>query len=422
MKFDILIIGAGPAGLNAARTAAQAGASIGIVDDNALPGGQIWRQGPEHRATGPARALHDALAARANVTLLSGKRIVQALPGQQLLAEGTDRALTLAYGKLIVASGARERFLPYPGWTLPGVTGAGGLQALIKGGMPVRGERIVVAGSGPLLWAAAATAREHGATIAALVEQAPPLAVRRFAAGLVHTPAMLVQALRMRFELRATPYWCDAYVAEAIGASRVKQVRVRRGSDETVFDCDRLACAYGLVPNTGLGAALGCGLEPRAGSPAIAVNEFQQTSVETIYAAGECTGVGGMELAAVQGRIAAQAALGDNAGAQRLFAQRERYRRFAERLHEAFELNPALRALSQPDTVFCRCEDLAWRDVAGHASWRDAKLQTRCGMGPCQGKICGEAAAFCFGWTQNGQRPPFSPARIDTLLQAESAE
>ena len=422
MKFDILIIGAGPAGLNAARTAAQAGASVGIVDDNALPGGQIWRQGPGHRATGPARVLLDALAARANVTLLSGTRIVQALPGQQLLAESADRALTLAYGKLIVASGARERFLPYPGWTLPGVTGAGGLQALIKGGMPVRGERIVVAGSGPLLWAAAATAREHGATIAALVEQAPPPAVRRFAAGLVHTPAKLVQALRMRFELRATPYWCDAYVAEAIGTSRVTQVRVRRGTRDRLVDCDRLACAYGLVPNTGLGAALGCGLEPRAGSPAIAVNEFQQTSVETIYAAGECTGVGGMELAAVQGRIAAQAALGDNAGAQRLFGARKRYRQFAARLSDAFELNPALRTLSQPDTVFCRCEDLAWRDVAGHASWRDAKLQTRCGMGPCQGKICGEAAAFCFGWPQDGQRPPFSPARIDTLLQAESAE
>ncbi|QGZ57459.1 NAD(P)/FAD-dependent oxidoreductase [Paraburkholderia acidiphila] len=422
MKFDILIIGAGPAGLNAARIAAEAGASVGIVDDNALPGGQIWRQGPGHRATGPARAVLDALAARANVTLLSGTRIVQALPGRQLLAESADRALTLAYGKLIIASGARERFLPYPGWTLPGVTGAGGLQALIKGGMPVRGERIVIAGSGPLLWAAALTAHQHGATIAAIVEQAPSQAVRRFAAGLMHTPAKLAQALRMRFDLRATPYRCGAYVTEAIGTTRATQVRVRRGNDEMLIDCDRLACAYGLVPNTGFGAALDCRLETLAGSPAIAVNEWQQTSADAIYAAGECTGVGGMELAAVEGRIAAYAALGDNANAQRQFAERERYRRFAVRLHAAFELDPALRALPQPDTVFCRCEDVAYRDVARHASWRDAKLQTRCGMGPCQGKICGEAAAFCFGWPQNGQRPPFSPARIGTLLHAEAAE
>ena len=420
MNFDILIIGAGPAGLNAARTAAQAGARVGVVDDNALPGGQIWRQGPEHRSRGPARALLDALSARANVTLLSGTRIVQALPQRQLLAERANGALKLGYGKLIIATGARERFLPYPGWTLPGVTGAGGLQALIKGGMPVCGERIVIAGSGPLLWAAAVTAREHGATIAALVEQAPPRAVGQFAAGLVHTPAKLAQALRMRFDLRATRYWCDAHVAEAIGTSRVTQVRVRRGNDDALLDCDRLACAYGLVPNTGLGAALGCRLETQAGSPAIAVNEWQQTSVDDIHAAGECTGVGGMELAAVEGRIAAHAALGDTSGTRQLFGERERYRRFAARLHEAFELAPALRTLAQPDTVFCRCEDVAYRDVARHASWRDAKLQTRCGMGPCQGKICGEAAAFCFGWPQNGQRPPFSPARIDTLLQAQT--
>ena len=420
MKFDILIIGAGPSGLNAARIAAQAGARVGIVDDNALPGGQIWRQGPGHRAMGPARAVLDALAARANVTLLSATRIVQALPGRQLLAESPDRALTLAYDKLIIASGARERFLPYPGWTLPGVTGAGGLQALIKGGMPVGGERIVIAGSGPLLWAAAVTARQHGATVAAIVEQAPPQAVRRFAAGLIHTPAKLAQALRMRFDLRATPYWCDAYVTEAIGTTRVTQVRVRRGNDDMLVDCDRLACAYGLVPNTGVGAALGCKLDTHTSAPAIAVNEWQQTSADAIYAAGECTGVGGMELAAVEGRIAAYAALGDNANAQHLFAERERYRRFALRLHAAFELAPALRALPQPDTVFCRCEDVVYRDVARHTSWRDAKLQTRCGMGPCQGKICGEAAAFCFGWPQNGQRAPFSPARIDTLLHAET--
>ncbi|SDC93119.1 FAD-dependent oxidoreductase [Paraburkholderia lycopersici] len=420
MNFDILIIGAGPAGLNAACTGAQAGANVGVVDDNALPGGQIWRQGPRHRAAGPARALLDALAKRPYVTLLNGTRIVQALPGRRLLAEDASRALTLGYDRLIIASGARERFLPYPGWTLPGVTGAGGLQALIKGGVPVRGERIVIAGSGPLLWAAAATARQHGATVAALVEQAPSQAVRRFAAGLARTPAKLAQALRMRFDLRATPYWCNAYVVEAIGTSRVTQARVRDGEDERLVDCDRLACAYGLVPNTGLGAALGCRLTAQADSSAIAVDEWQRTSVDGVLAAGECAGVGGMELAAVEGRIAAHAALGETADARQLFAARERYRRFAARLHAAFELAPALRTLAQPDTVFCRCEDVAYGDVARHASWRDAKLQTRCGMGPCQGKICGDAAAFCFGWPQHGQRPPFSPARIETLLQGGS--
>lgn len=421
MNFDVLIIGAGPAGLHAAQVAAEAGVSVGVVDDNALPGGQIWRQGPQHRATGKARELIDALAARNNVTTLSGTRIVQALDDRQLLAEKASSALVIDYGKLIVASGARERFLPFPGWTLPGVTGAGGLQALVKSGTPVRGEHIVIAGSGPLLFAAAITARAHGAKIVAIVEQASAQAVRRFATGLVHTPAKLAQALRMRFDLRATPYWRDAYVSEAIGESRVEQVRIQRGDKTALVDCDRLACAYGLVPNTQIAAAFGCDVDAKDGSQAIVVNEWQQTSHEAIYAAGECTGVGGMELAAVEGRIAGYAALGQLEAARALFAERERYRQFAARLHEAFALSPALRTLAKPDTLFCRCEDVAFGEVARHHSWRDAKLQTRCGMGPCQGKICGEAAAFCFGWPQNAQRPPFSPARIDTLLHAHTS-
>lgn len=420
MNFDILIIGAGPAGLRAAGVAAQAGAKVGIVDDNALPGGQIWRQGPQHRARGRAQEAIDAMQRASNVTYLGGTRVVQAQGAQQLLVEDATRGFTIGYGKLIVATGARERFLPYPGWTLPGVTGAGGLQALVKGGMPVRGERIVIAGSGPLLWAAAVTAREQGAQVAAIVEQAPAHAVRQFAASLVHTPAKLVQAARMRFDLRATPYLCGAHVSAAEGDGKLSHVMVRQGDKHTRIDCDRLACAFGLVPNTSVGAALGCRIDESHGVNAIVVDEWQASSQANIYAAGECTGVGGMELSAVEGRIAAYAALGDRAQAQALFATRERYRRFAARMHDAFALAPQLRSLATPETILCRCEDVRFEQAAQHRTWRDAKLHTRCGMGPCQGKICGEAAAFCLGWARNGQRPPFSPARIGTLMEAQT--
>lgn len=423
MKFDILIIGAGPAGLQAARVAAEAGKRVGIVDDNARPGGQIWRQGPAHSPTGEARAVIDAVEAfvqRGSVVRLSGTRVVQAPGVRQLLVEDAQRGYTIDYDQLIVATGARERFLPYPGWTLPGVTGAGGLQALVKGGLPVRGERIVIAGSGPLLWAAAVTAREQGARVLAIVEQAPPSAVRRFAAGLVHTPAKLMQAARMRFDLRATPYLCGAHVIEAIGEDKLTRVRIQHGDKTIALDCDRLACAYGLVPNTLVGAALGCRTTEAQGMAALAVDDWQATSLPDVYAAGECTGVGGMELAALEGRIAAHVAVGEQDKARALFGERARYRAFAARLHEAFALAPHLRALAAPDTVLCRCEDVTYGEAAQHRSWRDAKLHTRCGMGPCQGKICGEAAAFCLGWPRNGQRPPFSPARIGTLLEVSS--
>ncbi|WP_028226673.1 FAD-dependent oxidoreductase [Paraburkholderia ferrariae] len=427
MKFDVLIVGAGPAGLHAALVATQSGARVGLVDDNARMGGQIWRQGPRHRAGGRARTVLDGLDAQVhhgNLQVLTGTRIVQALPGRQLLAEAAQGGSLLGYDKLIVASGARERFLPYPGWTLPGVTGAGGLQALIKGGMDVQGQRIVIAGSGPLLFAAAVTARAQGARVVAIVEQARAAAVRRFAMQLSSTPARLVQALRMRYDLRDTPYWLDANVTEACGEGQLTHARIRRGHEAIRVDCDRLACAYGLVPNTSLGAMLGCRIDdgvPGSEAPAIVVDTGQATSVEHVYAAGECTGVGGMELAAAEGSIAAYAALGQRERAQAQFAERERYRRFATRLHAAFALDPRLRELAAPHTTLCRCEDVAFGDVAQHRSWRDAKLHTRCGMGPCQGAICGTAASFCFGWTPGAPRPPLAPTRIGTLLEIDKA-
>jgi D-hydroxyproline dehydrogenase subunit alpha len=418
MKFDLLVLGAGPAGLNAARVAAEAGLHVGVVDENALPGGQIWRQGPQYAPKGAARAALDALARHSNVTMLGGTRIVQALD-RELLAQDAQRGFRIGYDKLILATGSRERFLPYPGWTLPGVTGAGGLQALVKGGMPVSGERIVIAGSGPLLWAAAMTAREQGARVVAIVEQASPQRVSRFAMGLVHTPAKLVQAVRMRAALRATPYWLGATVVEAGGDTQLTHVHVRKGGTTERIECERLACAYGLVPNTLVGTALGCRVEEGASGTALVVDAWQATSVADIYAAGECTGVGGMELSAVEGRIAAHAALGERDKAQALFATRERYRRFTARMHAAFALAPELRTLATPETVLCRCEDVTIGEASQYRSWRDAKLHTRCGMGACQGKICGEAAAFCLGWQGSGQRPPFVPARIGTLLEAQ---
>ena len=415
MQFDILIIGAGPAGLSAAQVAAQSGARVGLVDDNILPGGQIWRQGPAHPPKGPARELLDALARYPNLTRLCGTRVVQPLAGKRLQVEDARQGHVLGYDRLLLATGPRERFLPYPGWTLPGVTGAGGLQALIKGGTPVAGQRIVLAGSGPLLWASAKTAQEQGAKIVAIVEQASHRSVARFARSLALTPAKLVQAIRLRLGLRKTPYWRGAQVVAAHGDDRLRSVTVQRPQGSIDLCCDRLACAYGLLPNIELAAALGCASAPYADTTAVQVDAWQHTTQPDVYAAGECTGVGGMELSALEGRIAAHAALEQQDAARRLFARRERYRDFSRRLHAAFALNPSLRALPRDDTIFCRCEDVPHGELATHDSWRMAKLHTRCGMGPCQGRICGGAAAFCFGWQPSNTRPPLSPTRIGTL-------
>ncbi|KXU87345.1 FAD/NAD(P)-binding oxidoreductase [Caballeronia megalochromosomata] len=415
-RVDIAIVGAGPAGLSAARIAARAGVRVALIDDNPRPGGQIWRQGPALAPAAPLRRWLDEAHSHANLVVMNATKVAAAPGDKRFLLERDGAPLVLAYSKLILATGARERLLPFEGWTLPGVTGAGGLQALVKGGMPVRGERIVVAGSGPLLLAAADTARRHGAHVVAVVEQAPLARVARFVAALALTPGKLAQAAR----LGVACYRTGSVVVKAHGSARVEAVTIRARGRTQTLEADRIACGYGLVPNVTLALALGCATDERDG--AIHVDDSQRTSQEHIFAAGECTGIGGIELASVEGAIAAHAALGVAADA-RLVRERERWRAFARRVAHAFELGAAARAMPSPDTVLCRCEDVSIAEVAAHANWRDAKIQTRCGMGPCQGRVCGEAASVYFGWPRAVARPPFAPVRIDTLIAAsESTE
>lgn len=408
-EVDLLIIGAGPAGLSAALAAAPSGARIALLDDNPQPGGQIWRDGPQAHLPAAARTLREKVLACANITLFSGTRVVARAGNKQLLVEDAEQGWQLSYHTLILCTGARERLLPFPGWTLPGVTGAGGLQALIKAGLNVRGQRIVVAGSGPLLLASAATARREGATVPRIAEQAPQRAVAGFAVELWRWPGKAWQALTL-FDVH---YRSASHVLEALGHERLEAVRVRSGERIEEIACDRLAVGFGLVPNIELAQALGYRLDGRA----IAVDDWQAGSLEDHYAAGECTGFGGSEKALVEGAIAGHAATGQHEAAQALWPSRARWRRFAKALDEHFALAPAITRLARDDTLVCRCEDVPLAALAKHPDWTRAKLATRCGMGACQGRVCGTAAQALFGWEPPAPRPPFSPARVETLAQ-----
>ncbi|WP_186133416.1 NAD(P)/FAD-dependent oxidoreductase [Burkholderia gladioli] len=422
--YEIVVIGAGPAGLAAARAAAGAGARVAILDDNPQAGGQIWRQGPVFE---PAAPLVESLAAlrASSVELIPGARVVAALPGRELLVEQASAeagGAILGYDKLIVATGARELLLPFAGWTLPGVTGAGGLQALVKGGVPVRGERIVIAGSGPLLIAALATAREAGANVLAVVEQASARAVRGFALSLAATPSKLVQAARLTRGFIGVDYLTGGVLRAAHGSARVEAATIEIEGRPRVIECDRIASGYGLVPNLTLPLALGCELRDGA----VAVDARQRTSREAVFAAGESTGIGGMELARAEGALAGLAAAGVDEGDRRVAAlmrEREVWRGFAARVARTFALGDAARALPPDDTVLCRCEDVTLGAARGYADARDAKLQTRCGMGACQGRVCGAAGAALLGWQEAAiPRPPFSPVRIGTLAALAADE
>ena len=411
-RFNVLIVGAGPAGIAAACAASECGCRVGVLDDNAAPGGQIWRSSAGGPVSKQAARWLDRFQGAA-VELLPETQVIDGPARGLLQAESAQASFELGYEKLILATGARERFLPFPGWTLPNVIGAGGLQALVKGGLPIEDMRVVVAGTGPLLLAVAAYLRKRGAVISLIAEQAPWTRLARF--GLALGPAKLAQAAELKWTLRGIPYLTGCWPVAAEGDGKVESVVLRRGKKSWRQPCEYLACGFGLVPNLELALLLGCAVENRF----VAVNQWQLTSLADVYCAGEPTGVGGVDLALIEGEIAGYAAAGKPERARERFAARRHARRFQEQLGRAFQLRDELRGAVTPDTIVCRCEDVPWRRIAEHHGWKSVKLQTRCGMGPCQGRVCGPAIEFLLGWTPESARPPVFPARVESLSGGE---
>ncbi len=410
-RLPVVILGAGPAGLAAAEAASANGQPVLLVDENPAPGGQIWRGGPPHWSDARAGRLWKALSARPQVKLLCGTRLVACGAPGTLLLDTDHGPRTLAWERLVICSGARELLLPFPGWTLPGVTGAGGMQALVKGGMPVAGKRVLVAGSGPLLLAVADTLQRSGAQVVAIAEHRSGAELARFGGRLaLRHPAKLAQALRLFARLRRVPYLRGATVRAASGDERLLSAQLEQGGQVRDIECDFLACGFGLLPTLEIAGLFGCALAHGR----VSVDLAQRTSIDGVWAAGESTGIGGVDKALAEGRIAGLAAAGMAAsGAERRALASAQA--FARLLAHSFAPTPAMRALCTPSTIVCRCEDVRAAELAPHASWRAAKLQTRAGMGACQGRVCGAACGFLYGWEAAGARPPVFPVSAACL-------
>ena len=394
----------------AAVRAAECGVEVGIVDDNATLGGQIWRGESDDGENRDAIRWSELLRT-AGVTKLCGKRVFDQPEARVLFAEGDDDLCELRYRNLILATGARERFLPFPGWTLPNVMGAGGLQAMVKSGLPIRGKRVVVGGTGPLLLAVAAYLRKHGAEIPIICEQASWSMLAGFSMALLAQPAKIAQGIQLKRELAGVPFAANSWPLAARGRQELESVTISRHGKSETIECDYLACGFHLVPNLELQQLLGCQI--REGY--VHVDEFQRTTVEGVFCAGEPTGIGGVELAIIEGQIAGLVAGGGLEKARLLFRDRDKRRRFARRLDHTFRLRPELKNLPSAETLVCRCEDVSYSRLQQQTSWRSAKLQTRCGMGPCQGRVCGPATQFLFKWEPDSVRPPVFPARVASL-------
>jgi D-hydroxyproline dehydrogenase subunit alpha len=408
IETEILIIGGGAAGLAAALAAS--GKKVLLVDDNPNLGGQIWRAELAKTKSPEALKLIESITQN-KVSILNNASVFAELNKNSLLAETPKGTVELKFDKLILATGARERFLPFPNWTLPNIFGAGGLQAFVKSGLPIANKRVVVSGTGPLLLAVAEYLKAKGAKVLLIAEQTSSRKLFKFGFGLITQPKKILQAIGLRAKLLGVPYLTDSYVISAAGKGKLESVSLMKNGKIRQIECDYLACGFHLVPNLEVPQMLGCKIE----NGNVAVDEFQQTSFENVFCVGETTGIGGVEVSLIEGRIAGLAAVGKADQALRVFAQRTRSQRFADSLNECFSLRDELKNLPDAKTIVCRCEDVTFEKLARYDSWRDAKLQTRCGMGSCQGRICGSAVEFLFDWKNESVRPPIMSVKLENL-------
>jgi NADPH-dependent 2,4-dienoyl-CoA reductase/sulfur reductase-like enzyme len=459
-SYDFAVIGAGPAGISAAVRAASLGLSVAVLDEQQHPGGQIYRaieQGGEARLAllGPDYRYGSRLIERfqrSGVDYLAGATVWQITPELMIYYLKNDQAAWIRAQRVLVATGAIERPVPIPGWTLPGVMGAGAADILVKSSEMVPGGRVLLAGTGPLLYLVACHLLAAGTRIAALLDTRSPKDYIRAAR---HLPAAmpgigyLVRGLAMHHQILKSrvPYYQGIGELRASGRDAISQVSFRSGRRRHTLAADRLILHDGVVPNTQVTRLLQCDhvwdAVQRCWRPQ--TDEWGHSSVPGVAVAGDSAGIYGATSARWAGEIAAL----DAAYRLNVIRTGERDRASApirKRLRRERAVRPLLDHIFTPsrgfylpadeDTLICRCEEITAGEIRraaaeGGLGPNQVKAKIRCGMGPCQGRMCGLTAAEIIADVHRTSvpetgyfhiRPPLKPVPLGALAAMETLE
>lgn len=449
-EHDLIVIGAGPAGASAAIEAATLGLSTVLIDEQADAGGQVHRAPipalNSAREHGAGNELRRALAA-SNVRCVFERRVWLVERGFRVACLGPDGAEEHRARALIVASGAQERHLPVPGWTLPGVIGLAAATILLKSEGVLPGRRVVVAGAGPLLLLVAAKILAGGGEVACIVDLASRGDWLRSWRDLASRPDLVAQgaAWSARILTRGVPYLSRHALRRIEGTDAVARVvvgPVTAGREQT-FDCDAVCYGMGLSPATDITRLLRAThrYDADAGGWQAVTGPDGATDVPLLYVCGDGAGLRGAAAAPLGGRIAALAAARDlgrvtpeafQRRAAPLQPARARAARFGKAMAALMQPLPRLVEAITPETIVCRCEGLTRATLdaaiaAGATSLGGLKSATRCGMGPCGGRVCGDAAALLIAAATGrpvaeidpmSVRPPLRPVPLDLLTGA----
>ncbi|PSJ56072.1 FAD-dependent oxidoreductase [Pseudaminobacter soli (ex Li et al. 2025)] len=443
-KYDLVVVGAGPAGLSAAIEASASGASVLVVDENAAPGGQIYRaitrNAPERQPFlgvdyWKGREIAESFlqspadyAPATTVWSLNPATTEDASAGPVLGVTLSGVARTVEARAVILATGAMERPMPVPGWTLPGVMSAGAAQIALKTVSAIPKGRIVLAGCGPLLYLLAAQLIEAGADIEALLDTADKgqrLAALRHLPDFLRSPYWLKGLALLLKVLFRTKVVTGVTALSIDGDRKAESVTFEAGHRRQKIPADCVLLHQGVIPGINLASAAGCVIEwndrQRAFQPR--TDPFGRTTAPGILVAGDGAEIAGAQHAAAAGRISAAATLEDigilsnEAAASRLIAvvrARRNYLRGRAFLDTLYLPAQQFRAPTQPETIVCRCEEVRagrLREAIALGALGPNQLKTflRCGMGPCQGRMCASTVTEIMA-TEHG----LSPAEIGT--------
>ncbi|MEO8287818.1 MAG: NAD(P)/FAD-dependent oxidoreductase [Chloroflexota bacterium] len=464
---EVAVIGAGPAGMWAAITAARSGCHVTLIDAYARPGGQYYKQMPrQFKASAPNALHHDFGRAEAvmaqlqesnRVTILSGTSVWSAHAASDkitLYLNNQEGSSELYARTLVLTPGAYDRALPFPGWDLPGVMTAGAMQTLVKSQRVLPGRRIVLSGSGPFLMPVAAALAEAGADVLAVYEATHPRRQAQYGPQLWgHWDKLLEAQAYLRILARhRVPVKFGRAVVRAEGDGQVRRVAVARlnadwsprADSEEYLDVDALGIGYGFVPSTELSYLLGCEHRYDSLQGAFFARHSTQmaSSRKGIFVAGEITGIGGSSVARLQGTIAGYTAarwltrLTDEqtrAASAPYMKQLRHQQAFASLLHSLYRVRPGWQEWLTSDTVICRCEEVSYGKVEeavtqfGASDVKTVKSLTRCGMGLCQGRVCGPNVTAITAALSNrspeqvgalSTRPIVKPITLGALIEA----
>ncbi len=459
-NYDAIVIGAGPAGLTCSAELARQGLSVAVLDEQAGPGGQIYRN-----ITKTTRGQHGVLGAdyTKGLDLVEGfigtapdyfpqARVWQAEPTGEVWfsRNGASRKLTARY--IVMTTGAMERPVPFPGWTLPGVMTCGGVSNLFKDSGLFPNEPLVLAGSGPFLWLVADHLLHLGAPMAAILDTTP---AGRIFSGLKHMPGAMMRmgfmmkgvkmlgAVRLAALKARVPIYRGIKNVEAEGDERLERVRALCGGKELQFDTNTLVVHEGIIPNIALTRQVGVthAWDPVQRYRHPDVTDDGRTNLPSVYVAGDGNFVHGAVSAELKGKLTALSIAREM---KRLGKDDYELQATAVRKELRKELlpRPFIDALYAPrkdlyeipdDALVCRCEGITAgrvREIAskGYSDPNEIKSLIRCGMGPCQGRMCGPAIMEIIGSVSGDPvedarqlrvRPPIKPVSLQELANAE---